>query len=149
MTTATHSTPSFELSEELKLLRDATRDFCDQEIAPGAAERDAKQAFPGEIVKRLGQMQFLGMLVPEEFGGSAAGNLALSIVLEEVNRADASVGVTMSVHNSLLCSPVVRFGTEDLKQRYLPRLATGELLGAYALTEPQAGSDSANLRLKA
>jgi alkylation response protein AidB-like acyl-CoA dehydrogenase len=149
MTTVAHESPSFELSEELKLFRDSMRDFCEKEIAPGAGERDAKEIFPGEIVARLGQMQLMGMLIPEEYGGSAIGNLALSIALEEVNCADASVGVTMSVHNSLLCGPLVKFGTEDLKQRYLPRLATGELLGAYALTEPHAGSDSANLRTKA
>jgi alkylation response protein AidB-like acyl-CoA dehydrogenase len=149
MTTTANDAPGYELSEELKLLRDSVRDFCDQEIAPGAAERDAKQTFPAEQVRRICEMQLMGMLIPEEFGGAAAGNLALSVVLEEINRADASVGVTVSVHNSLLGGPIVKFGSDSLKRRYLPKLASGEMLGAYALTEPQAGSDSANLRLKA
>lgn len=149
MTTTTHDSPSFELSEELRLLRDAVHDFCETEIAPGAAKRDAEETFPEAEVKKLAEMQLMGMTIPEEYGGTGIGNLALSLVLEEVNRVDASVGVTLSVHNSLLGGPIVKFGTEYLKRRYLPRLATGELLGAYALTEPQAGSDSANLRLKA
>jgi alkylation response protein AidB-like acyl-CoA dehydrogenase len=149
MTTTTHDSPSFELSEDLRLLRDSVRDFCDQELAPGAAKRDADETFPAEEMKKLAEMQLMGMTIPEAYGGTGMGNLALSIVLEEVNRVDASVGVTLSVHNSLLSGPLVKFGSEDLRRRYLPRLATGELLGAYALTEPQAGSDSANLRLKA
>lgn len=149
MTTVTAETPNFELSEDLRMLRDSVRDFCEKEVGPGAARRDANHEFPTEIMKRLGEMQLMGITIPEAFGGAGLGNLALSVVLEEVNRADASVGVTLSVHNSLLGGPIIKFGSEDLKRRYLPRLASGELLGAYALTEPQAGSDSANLRLKA
>ena len=151
MTTSTthHESPSFELSEDLRMLRDSVRDFCADEIAPTASKRDAEQSFPSEIMKRLAEMDLLGMLVPEEYGGTAIGNLALAIVLEELNWADASVGVTVSVHNSLCSSPILRFGTPELQRRYLPRLAKGEILGAYALTEPEAGSDSANLKTRA
>ncbi|MBI3819354.1 MAG: acyl-CoA dehydrogenase [Planctomycetes bacterium] len=149
MSTVTHDAPDFELSEELKMLRDSVRDFSDHEITPGAAARDANHEFPTEIIKRCAEMQLMGITIPELYGGAGLGNLALSIVLEEINRADASVGVTLSVHNSLLGGPILKFGTDELKKKYLPRLASGEALGAYALTEPQAGSDSANLRLKA
>ncbi|MFN0206534.1 MAG: acyl-CoA dehydrogenase [Planctomycetota bacterium] len=149
MTTVTYETPNFDLSEDLRMLRDSVRDFCDREIAPGAAKRDANHEFPHEILKKLREMQLMGITIPEQYGGAGLGNLALSVVLEEINRADASVGVTLSVHNSLLGGPILKFGSDELKNRFLPKLASGELLGAYALTEPQAGSDSANLRLKA
>lgn len=149
MTTVTHDSPNFELSDELKMLRDSVRDFAEQQIAPGAAARDASHEFPSAIMKQCAEMQLMGLTIPEEYGGAGAGNLALSLVLEEINRVDASVGVTMSVHNSLLGGPILKFGSDDIKRRYLPKLASGEMLGAYALTEPQAGSDSANLRLKA
>ncbi len=149
MTTTPQTLPSFEISEELALLRDSVRELCEREVAPTAAKRDAEHAFPGEVMKVLAENDLLGMVIPEEYGGTNIGNVALAMVLEEVNAADASVGVTLSVHNSLCASPIKRFGSDDLKKRYLPRLAKGELLGAYALTEPEAGSDSANLRLKA
>lgn len=149
MTTATQDSPNFELSEELRMLRDSVRDFAEQEIAPTSAKRDAAHEFPTEIIKRCAEMQLMGMTIPEQFGGAGLGNLALSVMLEEINRVDASVGVTLSVHNSLLGGPIIKFGSESVKNRYLPKLASGEFLGAYALTEPQAGSDSSNLRLKA
>jgi len=149
MSVTEYTTPSFDLSEEVLLLRDAVREIGEREILPTAAKRDHDHAFPAEIMKKLAEAELMGMLIPETYGGTAIGNLALSVVLEEVNYFDASVGVTLSVHNSLCASPINRFGTADQKSRYLPRLAKGEILGAYALTEPDAGSDSANLRLKA
>jgi alkylation response protein AidB-like acyl-CoA dehydrogenase len=149
MPTAHTDSTNFDLSDDLRMLRDTVRDFSAKEIAPGAAERDAGHQFPADILKKLSELQWMGITVPEVYGGAGLGNLALSVVLEEINYVDASVGVTLSVHNSLVCGPLMKFGTEELKARYLPRLATGELLGAYALTEPQAGSDSANIQLKA
>ncbi|HKE01924.1 MAG TPA: acyl-CoA dehydrogenase family protein [Planctomycetota bacterium] len=147
--TITATSPSFELSEDLRMLRDSVRTFADQEIVPGAAQRDAKEEFPTEVIRRCAELGLLGIAISEEHGGTAMGNLALAVVLEELNRADASVGVTVSVHNSLVAGPIQRFGSPELKSRYLPKLATGEILGAYALTEAEAGSDSANLKLTA
>ncbi len=140
---------NFAYGDDLEPIRDAARDVADREIAPLAARLDREERFPEEAMRRFAELGFLGMLIPEEYGGANLGNLALAVVLEEVNRACASTGVTLSVHNSLLGSPIVRFGTEDQKRRYLPRLASGEILGAYALTEPNAGSDAGAMRTRA
>ncbi|MBI5368900.1 MAG: acyl-CoA dehydrogenase [Planctomycetes bacterium] len=139
----------FELSEDLRMIQATARKLADEEIAPRAAQVDEHKIFPMETMKKLAELGFLGFLVPEKYGGSGLGNLALVTALEEVNRACASTGVTMSVHNSLVCSPIVRFGNEAQKQKYLPRLAKGELLGAYSLTEPCSGSDAAALMTSA
>jgi alkylation response protein AidB-like acyl-CoA dehydrogenase len=135
----------FPLTEEQRLIQQTAREFADNEIAPVADRHNREGAFPLDIVKKLGQMGFLGMLIPEKYGGSAAGNFSLVLALEEINRACASVGVTMSVHNSLVSAPITHWGSEELKKRYLPGLATGELLSAYALSEPGSGSDAAGL----
>ncbi len=135
----------FPLTEEQRLIQDTARNFADNEIAPVADRHNREGSFPRELVKRLGELGFMGMLVPEQYGGTGAGNFNLVLALEEVNRADASTGVTMSVQNSLVCAPIVHFANETLKQKYLPRLATGEWLGAYALSEPGSGSDAAGL----
>ncbi len=140
---------NFAYGDDLEPIRDAARDVAEREIAPLAARLDREERFPEEAMRRFAELGFLGMLIPEEYGGANLGNLALAVVLEEVNRACASTGVTLSVHNSLLGSPIVRFGTEDQKRRYLPRLASGEILGAYALTEPNAGSDAGAMRTRA
>jgi butyryl-CoA dehydrogenase len=139
----------FELTEELKLLQETARRFADDEIRPRAAHLDQTGEFPLAEFRKAAELGFAGILIPEEYGGTALGNLALSLLLIEINRACASTGVTISVHNSLVCGPIVRFGSAQIKERYLPRLARGEILGAYALTEPNAGSDAASLRARA
>jgi butyryl-CoA dehydrogenase len=139
----------FELDEDLKLLRDTARQFADEELAPQADALDRDHRFPMAEFRKAAELGFAGILIPEEFGGTGLGNLALSLLLMEINRGCASTGVTVSVHNSLVCGPVTKFGSPELKQRYLPRLSRGEILGAYALTEPNAGSDAAALRTKA
>ena len=135
----------FPLTEEQRLIQETARNFADNEIAPVADRHNREGSFPLELVKRLGELGFLGMLVPERYGGTELGNFPLVLALEEVNRADASTGVTMSVQNSLVCAPIVHFANETLKQKYLPKLATGAFLGAYALSEPGSGSDAAGL----
>ena len=135
----------FSLTEEQRMIQETAREFADSEIAPEADRHNREGRFPLEIVKKMGKMGFLGMIVPEPYGASYAGNLAMVLVLEEINRVCASTGVTMSVHNSLVCAPIVHWGGEEVRQRYLPRLATGEILGAYALSEPGSGSDAAGL----
>jgi alkylation response protein AidB-like acyl-CoA dehydrogenase len=139
----------FDLREEDALLRDAARDFARKVLVPAAVEMDRREEFLPDVWTQLAEMGFLGLLVPEEHGGVGLGNLALCLVLEEVNRACASTGVTMSVHNSLATWPIVRFGSSEQKERYLPRLARGELRGAYALTEPGHGSDAAGIETSA
>lgn len=139
----------FELSEELLLLQETVKSFTAAEVAPKAAERDRKGQFPHDILKAASELGFLGMTIPEKYGGVEMGNLALSLLIEEISRADASLGVTLSVHNSLVGSTITHHGTDAQKEKYLPRVASGELLGAYALTESNAGTDAANLGLKA
>ncbi|MFQ5503287.1 MAG: acyl-CoA dehydrogenase [Planctomycetota bacterium] len=139
----------FELDPETALLRDAARDFAEKELVPNASRWDKERRFPEEAIKKAAELGFLGMTIPEEYGGIQLGNLALCVLLEEINRGCASTGVTISVHNSLFCSPLVKFGTEEQKQRILPKMATGEWLGAYCLSEAGAGSDAAALRCTA
>ncbi|MCE9637835.1 MAG: acyl-CoA dehydrogenase family protein [Planctomycetes bacterium] len=135
----------FDLSEDLTMIRDAAREYAEKWVAPGAAERDLTGVFPLEQFKKAGEYGFTGICVPEAYGGPALSNQALVLVLIEVNKACASTGVTLSVHNSLLTAPLLKFGTEAQKAKYLPRLATGELLGAYSLSEANSGSDAAAL----
>ena len=139
----------FELSEEQRFIQQAAREFADEAVRPGAAERDEKAVFPTELVEQLGELGFMGIAIPEEWGGTGAGHLGYLLALEEISRADASVGVIMSVNNSLACEPIYRYGSEGLKEKYLKRLAGGEMLGAYALTEPGAGSDAGALKTSA
>jgi alkylation response protein AidB-like acyl-CoA dehydrogenase len=138
-----------ELSEDQIAIRDLARDFAQVHCAPGAAARDKKEEFPTAPVKKAAELGLMGLLIPEEYGGSGLGNLALCLALIEVNRADASVGVTLSVHNSLCSSCVNNWATPEVKAKYLPRLAVGELLGAYALSETGSGSDAGSLTCKA
>jgi alkylation response protein AidB-like acyl-CoA dehydrogenase len=135
----------FDLSEEQRMIRDAARAFADAEVAPGAAARDLSGEFPIEQFKGAAAQGFTGVLIPEEYGGSALGNVASSLILMEVNRACASTGVTLSVHNSLVSAPIAKWGNEAQKRQYLPRLASGEMLGAYSLSEAGSGSDAAAL----
>jgi alkylation response protein AidB-like acyl-CoA dehydrogenase len=136
----------FYLTEEHEMVRSTVRDWADREVAPGAAERDKSHEFPWDLFRKSAELGLTGMLADENYGGSGMGNLALTIALIEINRACASFGVTLSVHNSLCQSVLVKFASEEQRQRYLPRLATGEWLGAYALSEAGAGSDAAALR---
>jgi len=139
----------FQLNEDQQAIREMARAFAREECGPGAAERDKKETFPTEQVKKAGELGLLGMLVPEEFGGVDMGNLALAEALVEINKVDASVGVTISVHNSLVSNCVNKFGSEATRAKYLPKLASGEWLGAYALSEWGAGSDAGSLECRA
>jgi alkylation response protein AidB-like acyl-CoA dehydrogenase len=135
----------FNLTEEQQMIQQTARDFANNEIMPVADQHNRDGKYPADIVKKLGELGFLGMLIPEQYGGTGLGNFNLVLASEEVNRACASTGVTMSVHNSLCTGPIVNFASDELKKKYLPRLATGEVIGAYALSEPDAGSDPASM----
>ena len=139
----------FELNEELAMVRDMARDFATGELEPRARRHDEQGHIDEEIFGLIGELGLWGLTIPEEFGGVGMGNLALSLVLEELNRADASVGVTLSVHNSLLGAPIMKFASDEQKREWLPKLATGEAIGCYCLTEPNAGSDAAALQTRA
>jgi butyryl-CoA dehydrogenase len=135
----------FGLTEEQKLIQQTAKEFADEKLAPLAAEYDRTQEFTAPQAKMLAEMGFLGMMVPEEYGGAGLDTISYVIAMEEVSRACASTSVTMTVQNSLVCWPVQTFGNEEQKRKYLPPLATGEWLGCYALTEPVAGSDPASM----
>jgi butyryl-CoA dehydrogenase len=135
----------FQLTEEQQLIRETARQFADEYLAPRAPQHDQTAEFTAEQARRLGELGFLGMQVPEEYGGSALDSISYVLAMEEVSRGDAATSVTMTVQNSLVNWPLVRFGTPEQKRKYLPRLATGEWLGCYALTEPVAGSDPASM----
>lgn len=135
----------FELTEEQSMVRDMARDFARDELAPRAKKHDKQTFIDPEVFEMVGELGLWGLTIPEEFGGAGMGNLALSLVLEELNAACASTGVTISVHNSLLGAPINKYGTQAQKEEWFPRLATGEILGCYCLTEPNAGSDAAAL----
>ncbi|HEV7784175.1 MAG TPA: acyl-CoA dehydrogenase family protein [Thermoanaerobaculia bacterium] len=139
----------FSFTEDQELLRAEVRRFAEERIRPGAAERDREHRFPLEIFKEMGEMGLLGMLVPEEYGGAGMDTLSYLLAIEEISRADPAVAVTMSVTNSVCCWPIVRFGSEELKRRVLPSLASGETLGGFGLTEPGAGSDAGSLKTTA
>jgi len=133
---------NFDLDDQQQMIRDSAREFAEKEIKPVASEFDEKEAFPADIVKKLGQLGFMGIMVPEEYGGAAMDAISYAIAVEEISRCDGSVGVIMSVNNSLVCQPILDFGSEDLKKKYLPALAEGRHLGAFSLTEPEAGTDA-------
>jgi len=137
------------LSDEHRMIRDMARDFANSEIAPIAAEYDETGEFPRETIAKMGAHGFMGIAVPEEYGGAGMDTLAYVLALEEISKVDASHGVIMSVCNSLFCYGIQRYGTEEQKQTYLRAVASGEAVGAYALTEPQSGSDAGNIRVTA
>lgn len=139
----------FQLSEEQLMVRQTAREFAEKEIKPRAAEIDATGEFPTEIIKKLAQLNFLGITIPEEYGGGGLDAISYAIVIEEISRACASTGVILSVNNSLICEPILTFGTDSQKKNYLPDLASGKKLGCFALTEPEAGSDASNLKTTA
>ena len=137
------------LTETQVAIRDAVRAFASERLAPGAAARDREHRFPGAELKELGALGFLGMLVPEDHGGSATDLVSYALALEEIAAADGACSTIVSVHSSVGCMPIVKFGTDEQKRRFLPKLASGEWIGGFALTEPQAGSDAAALRMRA
>ena len=139
----------FELSEELRILQQTSREFALKELAPGAIERDAKCEYPMDIMKKLGPLGFMGMIVPEQYGGAELGVLAYSVVMEEIARWDASVALNMAAQNSLCLGHLMVAATDEQKQKYVAPLAQGEKLGAWGLTEPGSGSDAAAMRTKA
>ena len=133
----------FELSEEQQMLQKMARDFAQSEVLPRAAEIDKSHRHPQELVKRMAELGLLGVAVPDEYGGSGMDNVSYALAMEEISRACASTGVIMSVNNSLVCDPILRFGTEAQKRAFLAPLAAGQKLGCFALSEPEAGSDAA------
>jgi alkylation response protein AidB-like acyl-CoA dehydrogenase len=137
------------LSDEHRMIRDMARDFAQKEIAPIASHYDETGEFPHETVRKMGAMGFMGIEVPEEYGGQGLDTLAYVLALEEISKVDASHGVIMSVCNSLYCYGILHYGTEAQKQTFLRAVASGEVIGAYALTEPQSGSDAGNIRVTA
>jgi alkylation response protein AidB-like acyl-CoA dehydrogenase len=137
------------LSEEHRMIRDMARDFAQKEIVPIAAEHDETGEFPYETIAKMGAQGFMGIAVPEEYGGAGMDTLAYVLALTEISKADASHGTVMSVNNSLYCYGFLRFGTEEQKRKYLPPVASGQVTGAFALTEPQSGSDAGNMRVTA
>ncbi|GAC1327977.1 MAG: acyl-CoA dehydrogenase family protein [Beijerinckiaceae bacterium] len=136
-------------SEEQAQIRDAARAFARERLAPHAAAWDREHRFPAEAIREMGALGFMGMLTPEEWGGSETGQVAYAMALEEIAAGDGSCSTIMSVHNSVACMPIHKFGTGEQKEQFLKPLARGERLGAFALTEPQAGSDAANIKTRA
>lgn len=137
------------LTDTQAQIRDAARQFAQEQLAPGAAGRDREHAFPRTELSEMGELGFLGMLVPEEWGGSDLGTVAYALALEEIAAGDGACSTIVSVHSSVGCVPILRFGTEEQKQRFLPKMASGEWIGGSALTEPQAGSDASALKTRA
>ncbi|BFM42435.1 acyl-CoA dehydrogenase family protein [Flavobacterium sp. CFS9] len=139
----------FNLTEEHLMIQQAARDFAQNELLPGVIERDEKQIFPTEQIKKMGQLGFLGMMVDPKYGGSGLDAISYVIAMEEISKVDASASVVMSVNNSLVCWGLQEFGTEEQKQKYLPGLASGEIHGAFCLSEPEAGSDATSQKTTA
>src|SRR5439155_18520872 len=137
------------LSSDQREIQTLARDFAEAEIVPNAATWDREHGFPRELLAKLGGLGLMGVCVPEEYGGAGADFVSYILVLEELSRADAGVGVTVAVHTSACTLPLLRFGTDEQRARFVPALARGEHLGAFALTEAEAGSDAGALRTRA
>ena len=137
---------NFILSETEKLLQKTAKEFADNHLRPGVIERDKNAEFPSEQIKMMGELGFMGMMISEKFGGSGMDTVSYCIALEEIAKADASTAVIMSVNNSLVCQLIEKFGTEEQKIKFLTKLASGQWLGAFSLSEPQSGSDASNMR---
>ena len=133
---------NFKLTEEHLMVRDAAREFAANELLPGVIERDNTQSFPIEIIRKMGQLGFMGIMVDPKYGGSGMDTISYVLIMEELSKIDASASVMVSVNNSLVCFGLEAYGTEDQKQKYLSKLATGEYIGAFCLSEPEAGSDA-------
>ena len=139
----------FSLTEEHLMIRDAARDFAQNELLPGVIERDNKQEFPQELIQKMGELGFMGIMVDPKYGGSGMDTISYVIIMEELSKIDASASVMVSVNNSLVCYGLESYGSEEQKQKYLTKLATGEYLGAFCLSEPEAGSDATSQRTTA
>jgi alkylation response protein AidB-like acyl-CoA dehydrogenase len=140
---------NFQLTEEQLAVQAAARDFAQNELLPGVIERDAEQKFPAEQIRKMGQLGFMGMMVDPKYNGGGMDTISYTLAMEEISKIDASASVCMSVNNSLVCWGLERFGTEEQKEKYLKRLATGETIGAFCLSEPEAGSDATMQRTTA
>lgn len=140
---------NFELTEEQKAVRDAARDFAQSVLKPGVIERDTEQRFPTDEIKQLGELGFMGMMVDPKYGGSGMDTVSYVLAMEELSKIDASASVCVSVNNSLVCWGLEKFGTEEQKEKYLKPLASGEKIGAFCLSEPEAGSDATSQRTTA
>jgi short-chain 2-methylacyl-CoA dehydrogenase len=139
----------FDLSDDHRLIQETVRDFARNEVAPVAEELDREKRFPYEIVAKLGELGLMGIPFPEEYGGAGGDSLAYALAVEELTRVDSSVAITMCAHTSLGTQPIYLFGSDEQKERYLPDLCAGAKLGAFGLTEPEAGSDAGNTRTRA
>jgi alkylation response protein AidB-like acyl-CoA dehydrogenase len=140
---------NFELTEEQISVQQAARDFAQSELLPGVIDRDNEQRFPAEQVKKMGELGFMGMMTDPKYNGGGMDSISYVLAMEEISKVDASASVCMSVNNSLVCWGLERFGTEEQKEKYLKRLATGEVIGAFCLSEPEAGSDATSQRTTA
>ena len=150
MNTSVLASPlSFQLTEEQLAVQAAARDFARTELLPGVIDRDEEQKFPAEQVRKMGELGFMGMMVSEQYGGGGMDTVSYVLAMEEISKIDASASVCMSVNNSLVCWGLENFGNEEQKQKYLTRLATGEIIGAFCLSEPEAGSDATSQRTTA
>ncbi len=139
----------FEFTEEQLAIKEAAKDFAENEIAPSQIERDINAIFPGEIIKKMGELGFMGMMASPEWGGAGMDTVSYVLAMEEISKVDASVGVIMSVNNSLVCFGLEKWGTDAQKEKYLRKLATGVALGAFCLSEPEAGSDATHQKTEA
>lgn len=138
-----------KLTSEQQLIKDTAREFASAVLAPNAAANDAESKFPADAIEQMGQLGFLGMLVPEEFGGANTDNISYALALEEIAAGEGAVSTIMSVHNSVGCMPILNFGNTTQQEKYLPKMAGGQLLAAFCLTEPDAGSDASAIRTSA
>jgi alkylation response protein AidB-like acyl-CoA dehydrogenase len=139
----------FSLTEEHLMIREAARDFAQTELLPGVIERDEKQVFPNQLVKKMGDLGFMGIMVDPKYGGSGMDTISYVLIMEELSKIDASASVIVSVNNSLVCYGLQAFGSEVQKEKYLTKLATGEYVGAFCLSEPEAGSDATSQKTTA
>src|SRR5580700_2080451 len=140
---------NFDLPDETQMLRSTVREFAEGEVAPVAEQLDKNKSFPYEIVRKMGELGWMGIPFPESVGGSGGTSLQYAIAVEELTRVDSSVAATLSAHTSLGTQPIYLFGSAEQKERYLPDLCAGRKLGAFGLTEPEAGSDAGNTRTRA
>ena len=139
----------FNYTEEQLMIQKAARDFAQSELLPGVIERDETETFPADQIKQMGELGFMGMMVDPKYGGSGLDTVSYVLAMEEISKVDASASVVMSVNNSLVCWGIQTYGTEEQKEKYLPRLASGEIIGAFCLSEPEAGSDATSQKTTA
>lgn len=147
--TLTLDTPEFEFTENQKMVQQVAREFAEKEIKPVVMKYDESQEFPHDIIQKLGELGFMGVIFPEEYGGAGLGYLEYVTILEEISRIDPSIGLTIAAHNSLCSNHIYMFGNEEQKRQYLPDLASGKKIGAWALTEPVSGSDAGSMQTTA